>query len=511
MEPPQLTTPDPSLVQSSYEYNAVVQGPLRKLHKRKSSREQHGRVTEQSQAECRSAAVGEETPAAPATELTHSELINMVQMMQRTLIGQQNAHHHQLQKMHAKLANIERMQQSPLAGLLAGSFTLSDWRATEEGMTSENGSERGVQPPPALEPLKLAPTRPKGDEGDDTFGTDCFEQCYSVHMVIYGAAFAMAVSLKYSSRACDGHAQTFFTAMVVAFLLCFFARWAQHKLQQDRMVKLALAQVSGATENDAGALRAKREVVKNVYKLQLPSRAAGKARLTAVPCISLLLVSAFSLHSGLASDASDWCRIGGSATDMWDTLVPTWYAHVGTLEMLTGLLLTTHNLGTRNMLIVGIGSHIGFAVANMVMILPTADKASGRTPFFIVLCHLVQHLSFVLGCFLGHKLISGQRRFYDQAWRLRAQLLEKRCHQLQAEKERAVYDRQLMQHHVGQRLNQLQTARDGTGSLISSSSKASSSSTESRVGRAQTNAGERMENLGRPDSNALDRLGLGIE
>jgi len=403
-------------------------------------------------------------------------------MMQRALVEQQDAHQQQLQIVHDKLASIERMQQSsPLVGL-DGSIMLGG-RPADDGMSfgmssdlmsSDNGSERLSSQPPLnpladLPPLKpnlvpnfhtphlAAPEQygsPTLARGDDAFEADAFEQCYPLHMVAYGAAAMMTVSLKYSSRACDGGVQFMMTALLLAFLCCFVGRWLQHKMHQDRLVEPSHTPVS------------------RVFVKPPDVEAARTFRYSFLVCLCLM---AFSLYSGLAWETSDFCRADGTSSDMWATMLPSWYAHVGTLEMLAGLVLTTHQLGKEKMLIIGIASHICFAVANIRLILPAADEENGRTTDFILLCHGVQQLSFLLGCFLGHSLMNGQRRFFNKAWTLHeAELLQKRCDQLQAEKERAVYERQILQHNVNQHMNELKAARDDS----SYSSRTSGRATE---------------------------------
>ena len=119
------------------------------------------------------------------------------------------------------------------------------------------------------------------------------------------------------------------------------------------------------------------------------------------------------------------------------------------------------------MLIIGIGSHVTFAFCHFTLMIPTVDATVGRTVPYIVLNHAAQHLSFLLGCFLGQSLISGQRRFFDEAWKLRIKLLERRCQQLEEEKERADYDRQLVQHAVDQRMNKRASRDEDSMSGIS--------------------------------------------
>ena len=119
------------------------------------------------------------------------------------------------------------------------------------------------------------------------------------------------------------------------------------------------------------------------------------------------------------------------------------------------------------MLIIGIGSHVTYAFCHFTLMIPTVDATVGRTVPYIVLNHAAQHLSFLLGCFLGQSLISGQRRFFDEAWKLRIKLLERRCQQLEEEKERADYDRQLVQHAVDQRMNKRASRDEDSMSGIS--------------------------------------------
>ena len=383
-------------------------------------------------------AVVAEMTAVPPTGPSNPELVGLPEaqvdrsaMLQRELLTQHEVQQQQQQMMHEQLTNIMRGMQNPLAGF-DGAVTLSGWPTGDgmEELSTEGGSEVGGTPYalPALELLELAPTCA---EGDDVFDTNIFEQTYPMHMVTYGASTAMAASLKYTSRECDGLVQYLFTALIVAFLSCFASRWVQHKLQQDHVLQTGFAHVSGAAISPA----------------------------VVVPA-AVLAISAFSLHMALSWKSSDLCRIGGSASDMWDTLLPTWYAHAGTLDMLFGLLLTTHNLQTSSKLVIGIGSHLMFAIGHLVLALPTADEATARGAHFIMLCHATQQLSFLLGCFLGHSLINGQRRFFDEAWTLRAKLLQKRCEQLQAEKERAVYDRQLLQQQGSLRMAELSAAHE---------------------------------------------------
>ena len=389
------------------------------------------------------AAVLAKIPAAQDNGQSHPDLIGMLESqvshsasLQRELLAQQDQHQQQLLMMHEKLANIERMQQTPNG--LDGAAALAAIPTDTDG-----GSEVEIWPLPMLDPHNLpSSTSP---EVDDAFGTDVFEQCYTVHMGVYGAGIVMALSLKYTSRACDGLVQYLLNTFLLTFVLCFASRWVYHKKHQEDQLHVALAQVSGAAVSLDDVKTARSET---------------KARLTLVLCLSLLALSLFSLHIGISWKSSDLCRIGGSAADIWETLMPTWYAHAGTLDMLTGLMLTTHNLGARNLLFLGGASRVGFIFGHLLSVLPAADASVGRTPLFIVLCNSAQHLSFFLGCFLGHSLINGQRRFFDEAWKLRVKLLERRCDQLQAEKERADYDRQLVQHAVNQRMNELKGGRD---------------------------------------------------
>ena len=307
----------------------------------------------------------------------------------------------QLESMAEKLANIEKLQQEPLPGM-------------GKSLTATNGDGQ---------PDSLAATASGGNASetshvDQAFDANVFEQCYYVHMAAYSASMLLGISLKFQTRDCDGVVHSLYNFLLTIFSLCFAARWW---VRQNEVRKIT--HPKGAKDTIVG-----------------DSKTGMTLWLTAI----VSLFTLFSVYAGFNWSTAELCRVGGQASDAWVTMLPAWYAHSSPIDMLFGLLLSTHGLRVNHVVLIGAFSHIGFLFGHLSTILPAADEH--HTVGYILGNHSVQHISFVLGVFLGHSLINGQRRFFDEAWSMRVKLLEHRCDQLQAEKERANYDRQLVQH-----------------------------------------------------------------
>jgi len=127
--------------------------------------------------------------------------------------------------------------------------------------------------------------------------------------------------------------------------------------------------------------------------------------------------------------------------DLWDEIIPAWWANVGPMAMLYGIYCSTCGIPLRQIAVRGGAIQVLFALANMLLL----GLDGTHTMAYFLRCHGVQHLAFAFGVQIGDALLNGQRCNVDQAMMLRNQLLHQRVEQLTEEKERANFDRLMMQ------------------------------------------------------------------
>jgi len=338
-----------------------------------------------------------------------------------------------------------------------------------------------------------ADTPDKPSDHDNAFSQNVFEQSYDLHIVVYATSAVLLTSLKSSSSECRGPMKSvILDGLVTVVVACGLLRWFHRR---------AAARSAGL---ESSASKDEREGIGQPTSMMVTP--------TNLLAFSFVGFAVISLLSSLYFTPADLCN--GPPGEIWDVLMPAWYAHIGPIEMLTGVMLVTHGLHLRTAIYLGIIAQLGMGVAQLYILLQAADEKHSVTS--IVLNASVQHIAFFVGVFFGNGLIHGQRIYYDQAAKARAELLERRVEQLQAEKDRADYDFYLIQHTIN-RLRKTEDKTEGpleedvprSGSHVSSQSHVSVDLTDgesiSSDGAACSSHGAAAEPLQPAPASALPR------
>ena len=142
--------------------------------------------------------------------------------------------------------------------------------------------------------------------------------------------------------------------------------------------------------------------------------------------------------------------------DLFNEVMPTWFAHIGPIELLVGVACSTYGISLRRIVVNGGVVHSAFAVCQLLLFLGRGTRSAS----LYAACHLVQYVSFGVGVYLGDALLNGQKYYFDQAAALNIRLLERRVEQLTVGKERAEYDRGMAQHSYQRLLTHLSSEEE---------------------------------------------------
>jgi len=224
-----------------------------------------------------------------------------------------------------------------------------------------------------------------GDDGDHIFRAAVFDQAYRFHISLYVACILLVVSfisliptecLQYSSPV-----PYMAAGLLVLLVTCAVTRWFKNNSRQ-YLLDLALEEASTRP------------------LLIAPARFNSYAMLATFTIFSVGIINV-----GLTTaDHRDFC----SGTDLFDGLMPAWLSHIGSIEFLLGIILSTHMVSLRRVIVRSCLVHLSFLVElHFVM-------SSGRTLSYALGCHVIQHVAFGLGVYVGHTLVIGQRYYFDQ-------------------------------------------------------------------------------------------------
>ena len=293
-------------------------------------------------------------------------------------------------------------------------------QAVEEVVVQEEEMEASGG---GLEPHSVAP--PPSKETAAIFRADVFAQCFRLHMTLYTVCAALTANMMIFL---PGECQT----DVLFFLATLFALFVGGAAMRmySRVYRTGRWKQTRAAERvlDSG---------QKASHLVLPAKANAYFMLLAWPAFIATFLSQLVFDGFAGVNATAICG------HPWDAFLPLWFAHVGVIEVLMGVLLATFGIPLRRILIRG-------SVVHLLCALQVLGYGNSKPLAFCLACHVVQHVAFFSGVYVGDTLLHGQRRYFDQAAALRIHLLERRIEQLKGEKERVTYDRSMLEHELAE-------------------------------------------------------------
>ena len=248
-------------------------------------------------------------------------------------------------------------------------------------------------------------------DNDLAFRSDVFSQSYEVHMVILGGCGLFAANMVSVVPAeCFSYKIGLVQPLLlIAIGICAATRWQKHS--------------------------------RHVEGMRSPDLVIPKATTSSYAVLfAFAIFGSFGLYVVLGDVRNEMGLICGSV-NIWDEIIPAWFANIGPMELLFGVYCSTCGISLRRITIRGGALHALFTLCNVLFY----GLDGTHTISYFVRCHGVQHVAFVLGVLIGNSLLNGQRRYFDQTMVLQNQLLQQRIEQLTAEKERANFDRLKMQ------------------------------------------------------------------
>jgi hypothetical protein len=274
---------------------------------------------------------------------------------------------------------------------------------------------------------------------DIDFRATIFERSYHLHMVIFGVC-ALLVANMYRlttefSPGCQAHPTIAY--LLPAFLAVFAGSlWRRYRQQQaltthpmpTPTVPRKLAK-DGADDSNAAA---------QASLLQSRSLKHAFFAFSAL-MLPLVFVDSGNVSDDPAIDALTRC----TSDDLWRDALPVFFAHIGVIALLLGVLCSTLMMVTYRLYLNSSLINLCFFVVNIRLY----GWSSVHTLSYAIGCHLVQHASFYVGVYVGDALMHMQRRTFDEVSLLRIKLLKSRVEQLQREKERINYEARIDAAH----------------------------------------------------------------